>query len=149
MYSKIQRWFDVIKRELDRTNVLPENVYNMDGIEVKLSMLGSMKVLIGKDDLQNYRGAGNKRTVVTVIECISADGRSLHQMITWPATTKRNTWKRDAKEAAAQGKKYGAKRKISRPAKAPAKRTRKREIEVAEGEIEEMGLGGHCTVLQF
>lgn len=34
-----------------------------------LSMLGSFKVLVGKDDLRAYRGAGVKQTVVTAIEC--------------------------------------------------------------------------------
>lgn len=44
-------------------------------------MLGSVKVLVGKDDLRDYRGAGIKRTMVTAIECISGDGRSLHPLI--------------------------------------------------------------------
>ncbi|KAF2647885.1 DDE-domain-containing protein, partial [Lophiostoma macrostomum CBS 122681] len=54
--------------------ILSENVYNMDETGVMLSMLGSVKVLVGKDDLRDYRGAGVKQTTVTAIECISADG---------------------------------------------------------------------------
>ena len=53
----------------------------MDETGVILSMLGSVKVLVGKDDPRDYRGAGVKRTMVTAIECISADGRSLPPMI--------------------------------------------------------------------
>jgi DDE superfamily endonuclease len=55
-------------------------------------MLGSIKVLVGKDDPRDYRGAGVKRTMVTAIECISANGRSLLPMIIWPATTHRSNW---------------------------------------------------------
>jgi hypothetical protein len=44
-------------------------------------MLGSIKVLIGKDDIQDYRGIGVKRTMVTTIECISANSRSLLPLI--------------------------------------------------------------------
>ena len=55
-----------------------------------LSMLGSVKVLVGKDDLRDYRGAGVKRITVTGIECISADGRSLRPLIIWPASTHRS-----------------------------------------------------------
>jgi hypothetical protein len=44
---------------------------------VMLSMLDSVKVLVGKDDLRNYRGAGVKRTMITAAECISCDGRYL------------------------------------------------------------------------
>ena len=46
----------------------------------------------GKDDSRAYRGVGVKRTMVTAIECISSDGRSLLPMIIWPATTHRSKW---------------------------------------------------------
>ena len=55
-------------------------------------MLGSVKVLVGRDDLRDYRGAGIKRTIVTAIECISADGRLLLPLIIWPALTHRSNW---------------------------------------------------------
>jgi DDE superfamily endonuclease len=64
----------------------------MDETGVMLGMLGSVKVLVGKDDLRDYRGAGVKRTMVTAIECISADGRSLLPLIIWPASTHRSNW---------------------------------------------------------
>jgi hypothetical protein len=67
--------------------VLPENVYNMDETGVMLSMLGLVKVLVGKDDRQNYRGAVIKRTIVTAVECISGDSRALLPLIIWPALT--------------------------------------------------------------
>jgi hypothetical protein len=67
--------------------ILPENVYNMDETGVMLCMLGSMKVLISKDDPRGYRGAGVKQTMVTTIKCISANGRSLLPLIIWLATT--------------------------------------------------------------
>ena len=41
------QWFEVIGPELRRDDVLPENVYNMDETGVMLSMLGSIKVLVG------------------------------------------------------------------------------------------------------
>lgn len=90
--EKTEHWFDVVGPEINRPDILPENVYNMDETGVMLSMLGSLKVLVGKDDLRTYRGAGIKRTMVTAIECISADGRSLHSLIIWPAATHRSTW---------------------------------------------------------
>ena len=86
-YVKIIYWFEVIEKVIQNPAVLPENVYNMDETGVMLSMLGSVKVLVSKDDLQDYKGAGVKRTTVTAIECISADGRSLLPLIIWPAST--------------------------------------------------------------
>ena len=80
IYEKITHWFEVIGKELQDPDILPENVYNMDETGVMLCMLGSVKVLVSKDDAQDYRGAGVERTMVTAIECISGDGRSLFPM---------------------------------------------------------------------
>ena len=77
-------------KELQNPAILAENVYNMDEMGTMLSMLNSVKVLVGKDDTQGYRGARVKRTMVTAIECISADGKCLKLMIIWPATTHKN-----------------------------------------------------------
>ena len=55
-------------------------------------MLGSVKVFVAKDDPRDYRGAGIKWTMVTAIEYISANGRSLLPIIIWPATTHRSNW---------------------------------------------------------
>jgi hypothetical protein len=85
-YEKMTHWFEVIGRVLQDPAILPENVYNMDETGVMLSMPGSVKVLVGKDDMRDYRGARVKRTLVTAIECISGDGRCLKPMIIWPAT---------------------------------------------------------------
>ena len=91
-YVKITHWFEVIGRVVHDPAILPENCYNMDETGVMLSMLGSVKVLISKDDLRNYRGTGVKRTIVTAIECISADGRSLLPLVIWPASTHQSNW---------------------------------------------------------
>lgn len=91
IYNKVAEWFTIIGKELDGPAILQENVYNMDETGVLLSVLGSLKVLTGKDDV-NHRGVGVKRTLITAIECISADGRSLHPLIIWPAATHRSNW---------------------------------------------------------
>ena len=91
-YEKITHWFEVIGKLLQDPDILCENIYNMDETGVMLSMPGSVKVLVGKDDMQDYRGARIKRTTVTAIECISCDGRYLSPMIIWPATTHRSNW---------------------------------------------------------
>jgi len=90
--KNITHWFEVIGKQLEDPSILPENVYNMDETGVMLSMLGSVKVLVGKDDTRDYRGAGVKRTMVTAVECISASGKVLNPMIIWPATTHRSNW---------------------------------------------------------
>jgi hypothetical protein len=87
IYVKITHWFEVIGRVVEDAAILPENCYNIDETGVLLSMLGSVKALVEKDNIRDYRGAGVKRTMVTAIECISANGRSLLPLIIWPAST--------------------------------------------------------------
>jgi hypothetical protein len=82
----------MIGEQLQEPDVLPENVYTMDEIGVMLSLLNSVKFLVGEDDTQAYRGARIKRTMVTVVECISDDGMCLDPMIIWPAKTHRANW---------------------------------------------------------
>jgi hypothetical protein len=92
IYDKMVEWFKIIGDVLQAPDVRPENVYNMDETGVMLSKLGSVKVLVGKDDRRDYRGARVKRTTVTAIECVSADGRYLNPMVIWPASTHRSNW---------------------------------------------------------
>jgi hypothetical protein len=92
IYDKVVDWFVIIGRELAAPAVLPENTYNMDETGVLLSVPNSLKVLVGRDELKTRRGVRVKRTLITAIECISADGRCLHPLIIWPATTHRSNW---------------------------------------------------------
>jgi hypothetical protein len=92
IYDNIMHWFTVIEGVLKDPAVLPENVFNMDETGVMLSMLGSVKVLVGKDDPRDFRGDGVKRTMVTAIECTAMDSRFLSPMIIWPASTHRANW---------------------------------------------------------
>ena len=64
----------------------------MDETGVLLSIQNSLKVLVGKEDVTNCRGTAVNRTLVTAIECISADGRFLFPLIIWPTSTHRSTW---------------------------------------------------------
>lgn len=50
-------------------------------------MLGSVKVLVGEDDIRDYKSARVKRTISTAIKRISGDGRYLNPITIWPATT--------------------------------------------------------------
>jgi hypothetical protein len=92
IYDKVVGWFTLIGKELSSPAVLQENIYNMDETGVLLSVLNSLKVLVSSKEIRKYRGAAVKRTNITAIECISADGRHLDPLIIWPAATHRSTW---------------------------------------------------------
>ncbi|KAF1817720.1 DDE-domain-containing protein [Dissoconium aciculare CBS 342.82] len=64
----------------------------MDETGVMLSKLNSVRVIMDRTNRHGCRGARVKRTTVTAVECMSADGRYLHPMIIWPAATHRANW---------------------------------------------------------
>lgn len=88
--EKVVDWCTVIENELVNPFILPDNIYNMDKRGVLLGVLNSVKVLVSKNELRNYRGAGVKRTLTTAIECVSADSRYLYPLVIWPAATCRS-----------------------------------------------------------
>lgn len=63
-----------MRMQIEEMSVLQENLYNMDEIGALLSVLGSSKYLVSADMEKTHRGAGSKRTLITAVECISADG---------------------------------------------------------------------------
>jgi hypothetical protein len=91
-YNKAIDSFAVIGKELASPVVLAENAYSVDETGILLSVLNSLKVLAGRHELKTHRGACVKRTLITAIECISADSRHLKPLIIWPATTHWSTW---------------------------------------------------------
>lgn len=90
IHGKIVHWFDIMEKEM--RNVRPENIYNMDETGVQLANLRALKVLLGRDALKKIRGAGVNRELITVIECIRADGGSLSPYVIWPAASHRSNW---------------------------------------------------------
>ena len=80
----------MIRKVLQDPAILLENVYNMDETGIMLCILGSIKILLNKNDPRDYRGAGVKRTMVTAIKYINANSRSLLLIIIWPATIHRS-----------------------------------------------------------
>ena len=92
IYAKTVNWFDLMRVQLEETGVMQENVYNMDETGVMLSVLGSSKYLVSAEMQKTHRGAGSKRTLITAVECISADGRSLPPLIIFPGVDLRSNW---------------------------------------------------------
>ena len=71
----------MIKKVLQDPAVVPKNVYNIDETGIILSMLSYVKVLVGRDNMRDYRGVGVKQTIVTSIKCISSNSRVLLLLI--------------------------------------------------------------------
>ena len=76
----------MIRLVLQRSDIPLYNVWNYDETGTLLSIPKAVKVVVSKNNKGGRRGARIKRTNITAIECISADGRYLNPMIIWPAS---------------------------------------------------------------
>lgn len=77
---------------LQHPDVFLSNVWNYNKAGTLLSMPNTVKVVTSKNNKRGRRGARIKRTSITTVECVSADGRYLNPMIIWPALTHRANW---------------------------------------------------------
>ena len=90
--SKTEYWFDIMGKQLSERGIFQKNVYNMDETGVMLSGLDTVKVLIARGDKEQRRGRVLKRTMITAVECVSADGRILPPLIIFPGKVLHSTW---------------------------------------------------------
>ena len=67
----------MIDKIIQNSIIFRENVYNMNETKIMLNMLDFVKVLVNKNDLRNYKNANVKRTMITIIECVNANDKSL------------------------------------------------------------------------
>ncbi|KAF2469254.1 uncharacterized protein BDR25DRAFT_229034, partial [Lindgomyces ingoldianus] len=58
-----------------------QKTYNVDKTRLVLRILSFVKVLVGKNNLKDYRGAGVEQTILTTIKCIYIDSESLLLLI--------------------------------------------------------------------
>lgn len=84
IYNKVVNWFDLTRVQLEEADVLQGNVSTMDETGVLPSVLGSPRYLVSAEMLKTHGGTDTKRTLITAVECISADGRSLPLLIIFP-----------------------------------------------------------------
>jgi hypothetical protein len=77
VFPDITRWFDIVGEALSNLELTRESVYIIDEAGVMLSKLGCVNVLVGANDVRDYRGARVQRKMMTVVGCISPDGRYL------------------------------------------------------------------------
>jgi hypothetical protein len=92
IYRRILKWFATIGPRLQELIVLKGNKYNMDDTGIMLRTLGSLKVLVGRDELRNYRDASVNYTMIIAEECICVDGQALSPLIIWLSVTQVSSW---------------------------------------------------------
>ena len=71
------RWFQLVESTIQKYEIQKEDTYNMDEKGIALGSAGKMRVLCSKLSIQVYKAQDGSREWISLIECISADGRLL------------------------------------------------------------------------
>ena len=92
----INEWFAFFRRILDKYKITPHRLYNMDEKGVILGMATRSKVITPRASLRKAVQQPGNREFVSVIECVSADGRALAPFIIWKAKQHQASWYNEA-----------------------------------------------------
>ena len=82
---------DVIKEH----DILPENIYNMDEKGIQLGIGAKITAMVDHSQKSVYSIEDGNRELVTIIECICADGSILHPSVIFQGLRRSSEWGRN------------------------------------------------------
>jgi hypothetical protein len=93
--SVVHEFFDMLADVIKEYDILPENLYNMDEKGIQLGIGAKITAMIDHDQKIVYSIEDGNRELVTVIECICADGSILHPSIIFQGLRRNSEWGRN------------------------------------------------------
>jgi hypothetical protein len=91
-YEIVNDWFELIEGVQKEYHIEKADTYNMDEKGFNLGSIGKEKVACTKENVHVYINEPTNREWVSLIECISADGRILPVFIIFKAKIMLETW---------------------------------------------------------
>lgn len=91
----VQHFYETLRVLIDEYSIKPENMYNMDEKGVRLGIGGRVKVLVDRDQKSIQQLEDGWREMVTIIECICADGTVLAPSMVYQGVRRDLEWGRD------------------------------------------------------
>ena len=92
LHSVIQKWFDDVKSIINRYDIQPQDISNMDETGYSISSIKATCVIIDRTQNIRYAAHPGHQEWVTVIECISMDGSALLPLIIFKGKSLVHGW---------------------------------------------------------
>lgn len=88
----VHEYFTLLRETIEGYDIKPQNIYNMDEKGIQLGVGEKIKAIVDRDQkaVQNIH-SGN-RDLVTIIECICADGTVLHPSVVFEGPHRDLKW---------------------------------------------------------
>lgn len=101
-YPSVKKHFDLFKKTKDEYDIPWENIYNMDEKGIQLGggrkNSGIKYILSQRGRKTKYRAASDNLELVTVVECVCADGTSVPPGFVFQGKRLQKSWFKDTKD---------------------------------------------------
>src|ERR1700720_298569 len=91
----VDGFFDMLTNIIEEYKITPGNIYNMDEKGIQLGIGARITVMIDRDQKAVYSIEDGNRELITVIECICADGSILHPSVIFQGQRRNSEWGRN------------------------------------------------------
>lgn len=88
----VSEYFDILKDLIIKHNIPPENIYNMDEKGILLGIGKKTAAFVDRDQKTLNKVEDGNRELVTVIECVSADGYALRPCVIYKGAKRDLAW---------------------------------------------------------
>ena len=88
-------FYDNLKDILDKHDIPEENIYNMDEKGIQLGMGKRVHVMVDRDQKTVHQVEDGNRELVTVIECVCADGTTIRPSVVFKGICRNLEWGHD------------------------------------------------------
>ena len=88
----VNKFFDMLTSIIEEYEIMPGNTYNMDEKGIQLGIGARITAMIDWDQNAVYSIEDGNRELVTVIECICADGSILHPSVIFQGQRHNSEW---------------------------------------------------------
>ena len=91
-HSVIQKWFSDVKSMIDKYDIQPQDIYNMDKTGYSIGSIKAVRIIIDRTQNIRYAAHPGRQEWVTIIECISIDGSALLPLIIFKGKSLVHGW---------------------------------------------------------
>ena len=88
----VHQYFQLLEELITSYQVHPANIYNMDEKGIQLGIGNRTKVLVDRDQKQIYQIESGDRELITITECICADGTTLYPSVVFQGLRRDLRW---------------------------------------------------------
>jgi len=93
--TAVADFYDTLHDMIEKHDIPKENIYNMDEKGIQLGVGGRVLALVDRDQKNVQQIEDGNRELVTVIECVCADGTAIRPSVVFKGVRRNLEWGRD------------------------------------------------------